>query len=159
MILNNGTLPLKQQFSASSKKPLYFYSSITPKMHYQFIQPSPALAPFIKHYWVLETGTDEIGMTERVIPTPSIQLMFHYRTPFEVEAPGFSFLVEQPVSFISGLSSSYIDATTRGASGVIAVVFHPYSASCFFRFPLNEIEERIIALDDIYHQPIKDVEE
>jgi AraC-like DNA-binding protein len=127
-------------------------------MHYQIITPSPILAPFIKRYWMLETDEHEGNVSERVVPTGNLQLMFHYRKPFTMTFPGQQ-TSRQPQAFVSGLSSRYMDASTQGASGVIAVDFHPYGACNFFRFSLQELEGRSIQLDDVFSGDVKFLEE
>jgi AraC-like DNA-binding protein len=127
-------------------------------MFYQYIQPSKQLAPFIKHYWMLETDAHEGNVSERVVPTGNLQLMFHYRKPFTMTFPDQQ-TSRQPQAFVSGLSSRYMDASTQGASGVIAVDFHPYGACNFFRFSLQELEERSIRLDDVFSDEVKFLEE
>lgn len=127
-------------------------------MHYQFITPSPILALYVKHYWMLETDEREGNVCERVVPTGNLQLMFHYRKPFVMTFPNQK-TAQQPQSFASGLSSSFMDATTQGASGVIAIDFHPYGACNFFRFSLHEIEDQSIRLNDIFSDEVKYLEE
>ena len=100
-------------------------------MHYQFIQPSAILSPYIRHYWVLETDVSEGNVCERVVPTGNMQVMFHYKKPFVVTYPNNE-VYRQPQSFLSGMNNSYIDASTQGESGVIAVDFHTYGACNFF---------------------------
>lgn len=127
-------------------------------MYYQIITPSPILDPFIKRYWMLETDELEGNVCERVVPTGNLQLMFHYRKPFTMKYPDATAWI-QPQSFVSGLSNRFMDATTQGPSGVIAVEFHPHGASSFFRFPLNEIENKSIHLEDIFSGEIRYLEE
>ncbi|HNW51748.1 MAG TPA: helix-turn-helix domain-containing protein [Prolixibacteraceae bacterium] len=127
-------------------------------MHYRFIHPSPILAPYVKHYWMLETEAWEGNVCERVVPTANLQLMFHYRRPFVMTFPDQQTAL-QPQSFASGLSSSFMDAATQGASGVIAIDFHSYGACNFFRFSLHEIENQSIRLSDIFTDEVKYLEE
>ncbi|MDX9883943.1 MAG: hypothetical protein RBS73_17930 [Prolixibacteraceae bacterium] len=76
-------------------------------MRYQFVQPSPALALYVKHYWMLEINSSDGQVSERVVPTDSVQLMFHYKRPFVVTTPDRK-TSRQPQSMVSGLSNSYI---------------------------------------------------
>lgn len=128
-----------------------------PTMHFQFIKPSDFLAPYIKHYWVLEAADSEGEVCERVIPTGNIEWMFHFGKPFVVNDANTKLF--QPRSLASGISSSYFDVSTQGEAGVIAVTFYPYAASHFLRFPLSEIEDSSVNLLDIYSRPMKEVEE
>ena len=107
---------------------------------------------------MLETEAGEGNICERVVPTANLQLMFHYRRPFVMTFPDRESAL-QSQSFASGLSSSFMDASTQGASGVIAVEFHPFGACNFFRFSLNEIENQSIGLSDIFTNEVKCLEE
>ena len=126
-------------------------------MHFFYIKPSGFLARYIKHYWILEAEESDGEICERVIPTGNIELMFHYRKPFVVK--GAEYPVCQPRSLISGISSNYTDVSTCGKSGVIAVTFYPHGACNFLDFPLSEIENTSIDLEDIFNKRIKEIEE
>ena len=83
--------------------------------------------------------------------------MFHYRNTFVQNSTGV--LLYQPRSLVSGININYSDVSTDGESGVIAVTFYPVGAACFLPFPLYEIEDRSVALADIFYSKIKDIEE
>jgi AraC-like DNA-binding protein len=127
-------------------------------VNFQFFRPSGILSRYIKHYWILEAKAAEGEITERVIPTGNIELMFHYGQPFCTRSAPYETCI-QPRSFISGISSSYADVSTKGDSGVIAVTFFPSGACNFFPFPLLEIEDTHINLHDIYNSEFREIEE
>ncbi|HBZ65743.1 MAG TPA: hypothetical protein DEO70_02825 [Bacteroidales bacterium] len=127
-------------------------------MHFRYFAPSPPLAPFISHYWLLESDPGDGNIGERVVPTGHIEMMFHYRKPFVVHDP-LGVITYQPKSMVSGLTGKWCDAVTQGDSGVLAVAFFPFSACRFFRFPLTEIEEKSIALNDLFSYEIHHLEE
>lgn len=126
-------------------------------MHFQLFKPSSILSQYIKYYWVLEANSNEGEICERVIPTENIELMFHYQNPFLMKHNNI--LTKQPQSLISGINNSYKDVSTNGCSGVIAVSFYPLGACNFFDFPLIEIENNVINLDDIYKEKVCSIEE
>ena len=127
-------------------------------MRFQFFRPSGILANFIRHYWILEADVSEGEVCERIIPTGNIELMFHYGDPFIVNKH-LKEAREQPRTFVSGISSNYADIYTHGTSGLITVTFLPHGACNFFKFPLNQIEDSIVDMDDLYKESIKPVEE
>lgn len=127
-------------------------------MYFQFVQPAAQLQNYVKHYCFMETEACEPNVSERVIPTDSVQLMFHYRQPFVVlEAD--KIVAHQPQSIISGLSHSFSEVSTFGRAGVVFVAFHPVGACCFFRFPLSDIENQSIDMKDIFNKEIRETEE
>lgn len=106
----------------------------------------------------METGALESDISERVVPVDNIQLMFHYKQPFKVHYPDKVFS-QQPRSLISGLNNTYSDVSTRGEAGVVFVEFYPAGAGHFFDFPLNQIENLSLNLNDIIKSEITEVEE
>lgn len=127
-------------------------------MRFQIVEPTGFLKNYIKHYCFMESDRSEGDVTERVIPTENVQLMFHYKNPFVVMNPDGS-TVNQPRSIISGLSNSFSDVSTLGDSGVVFVTFHPNGACHFFDFPLSEIQNRSVDLSNIFYEQISEVEE
>ena len=126
-------------------------------MHFQFIRPSKFLSQYIKHYWILEAEHSEGEICERVIPTGNIEWMFHFKKPFAIK--GVNQMTYQPRSFVSGVNSNFIDVSTRGDSGAIAVTFYPHGASNFLQFPLSDIENTSVNLENIFHEKITEIEE
>ncbi len=126
-------------------------------MKYWMFRPSGFLNNYIKHYWIMEIDADEGVVSERVIPTGNMEMMFHYKTPFNVYQQNNQ--QQQPTSFIGGMSSTYSDVSASKGSGVIAVTFKPEGACHFFKFPLNEIENQILNLKDLYHKEISLLED
>ncbi len=106
----------------------------------------------------MESDIDEADVTERVIPTENIQLMFHYKDPFVVLHSDNS-VANQPRSIISGLSDSYSDVSTNGETGVVFISFYPAGACHFFNFPLTEIENLSVDMADIFNAEAKQIEE
>jgi AraC-like DNA-binding protein len=127
-------------------------------MHFHIIEPSNALAKFIKHYWVMEKQAYTNDVTERVIPTGNIELMFHYKNSFEVRSSN-NCTYKQASSFLSGISSTFADVSTSGETGMICVTFHPFGACHFFNFPLHEIENQQISLDCIFGREQQEMNE
>jgi AraC-like DNA-binding protein len=127
-------------------------------MHFQIIPPSFILAPYVKHYWVLEAGIDEPPVAERVVPTAHVELMFHYKKPFKNLA-GPSGQQVQPQSVLSGLGDTWSEVSTQGEAGAIAVTFMPGGAYNFFSFPISEIQGKSIRLDDIFNSEASLLEE
>lgn len=126
-------------------------------MRYKIIRPCRQLAPYIRYYWMMEIDESEGSMTERVIPTGTVQLLFHYKTPFFCSFNNTR--TQQARSSINGISHSFSDVIAEGGSGVIAVSFEPFGACQFFRFPLHEIENSALALSDLDQKEIMDLED
>jgi AraC-like DNA-binding protein len=127
-------------------------------MRFQMIKPKGFLKEYVKYYCIMESESRDEVVVERVIPTESVQLMFHYRRPFVVRGTEREPLI-QPRTIISGLSHSFSDVATDGDAGVIFVTFYPGRACHFMRFSLSEIENRSMDLGDVFNREIREIEE
>lgn len=90
---------------------------------FNIIQPSIVLAPYVKHYWLLES--DDVVHSQRIIPTGNIELCFHKGSLMKRDGE----LI--PVTSLSGQLLSFADLVPTGAVNMIAVVFHPFGARAF----------------------------
>lgn len=104
---------------------------------FNVIQPSAVLAPYVKHYWLLES--DDVINSQRVIPTGNIELLFHRGYPMKRNGQMI------PITSLSGQSLSYADLIPTGTVNMIAVVFHPFGAKAFFEFPVYELSNLIVS--------------
>ncbi len=127
-------------------------------MQFHIIPPCAELAPYVRHYWVLESCAEEGNIRERVVSNDSIELMFHYRKPFQ-SLNAANEVSSQPQSIISGLNNSWFDVSTQGAAGAIAVSFLPGTAYNFFRFPLVDIAGKNLHLADVIKHEAMHLEE
>lgn len=121
--------------------------------NFEIIKPSLILAPFVKHYWFLET--DDVSQTsQRIISTGNINMIFHRNSPMF----SISNNTLQPLSFISGQTVQYTDLKQTGKINMLVVVFEPNGANVFFKMPMNELENQIISLDLLDDPNIKELE-
>lgn len=111
---------------------------------FRIIQPSAALTPFVKHYWVLETN-GPMPVPQRIIPNGCIELVF-YRKGMVSSLTGSK---QFPRSFVGGQFIGYHDLTAAGTVNMLFVVFEPHGAKPFFRLPMNELNGRNIPVQDL----------
>lgn len=117
---------------------------------FKIIQPSAVLAPYIKHYWLLES--DDTLNSQRVIPTGNIELLFHRGSPMKCNNQIIS------TTSLSGQSLSFADLIPTGVVNMIAVVFHPFGAKAFFDMPVYELSDLIVSGDDLNIASLKELE-
>ncbi len=110
--------------------------------------PTPALAPYILYYWMLDTSG---GVTERVIPFGHVQLIFHR----EHSIFSSSHDELQPQCFISGMSSGYTDLRTAGHVKMAVVAFRPEGARAFLNIPMQLFRNDNISVDDLEDKPLR----
>ncbi len=114
---------------------------------FQYIEPSPLLASYVKHYWILEGDFPE-GMSERIIPTGNIQLIF-YKGSHRMTAPEDNQGKILPPSLLSGQTTGYSDIFPTGTIRIICVVFQPLGANAFFRLPMQELSNQKVSAQDL----------
>lgn len=119
--------------------------------------PSPLLASYIKHFWILETDctTQE---SERIIPCGNIQMLFYRGDPVVLSSLEQTERV-QDCALLCGQSVGYSDIRLTGRIKIIAVVFHVHGASAFFRMPMFELGERKVVFADTEDRPLVDLQD
>lgn len=111
---------------------------------FQIITPLPALAPYIRHYWILQDDADS-PVSERTLPIGCVQLIFHKAK--QLLSLNDSKL--QPQSFISGQSTTFTDVLSTGKIEMIAVVFQPYTAKVFLSVPIRLFHGQNVSVDEV----------
>lgn len=112
----------------------------------KIILPHPALAGLVKYYWVLEA--DNISHIEPVIPTGDIQLLFHYRTPFQhLRTDGR--IEQQPRCSISGQLTLMRQIQAFPVCGTVSAVLYPFAPRFFFDIPLDQLTDITLPLEEL----------
>jgi len=111
---------------------------------FQTIKPTPALAPYIKYYWILRDDAFT-PVSERILPVGSVQMSFHKGRQL------FSLTEEklQPQSLVCGHFIGFSDVISTGDIEMITVVFQPHAARMFFQLPVNEFRGHQVSLYDL----------
>lgn len=119
---------------------------------FQYIKPSPVLAPYIRCYWILQD--DAVSpVTERTMPIGCIQLIFHKGKQLFLQNEWRL----QPQSFICGQSIGYTDVLSTGKLEMITVVFQPYAAKTFLRIPGHLLRGLQVATDEAGDTQLNDL--
>jgi AraC-like DNA-binding protein len=120
---------------------------------FTIIQPSPALAPYVKHYWLLKA----VGTTPTqaaTVPTGMMSLIFHrgnrLRSLHDNEL--------HPRAFLSGQEKSYANLEYAGQINMLSVVFRPAGARTFFNLPLNKIYNLRVTAGDMEDRDLQKLE-
>jgi AraC-like DNA-binding protein len=110
----------------------------------------PALAPFVKCVWSLESdGPIRDAARERILPDTCVELVFHFADPFRSYFANGDSAV-QPRSFVVGQMSRFLEIEPAGRAGFVAVRFLARGAYLFFQGPLSEVAAGVVDLDDIW---------
>lgn len=120
---------------------------------YQVILPSTPLSTYVKHYWFLKTSS--INPAEiRTVPTGHVCLMFHRGKQIFSTSEGNW----QPQAFLSGHESGYTDLLYFGQVNMICVVFRPFGAKAFFRFPIDDLKGIRVSVNDLNDKKLIDLQ-
>lgn len=121
--------------------------------NFEIIQPSPLLAPYVKHYWFLSCDiTSQQVPVQRIVPTGMVTLVFHRGRTLSVQD------FTQPEAFISGQTSNFTDLFQTGYLDMIVVVFRPHGARAFFNIPVSEVKEQAVSLTDLSDLMLTDLD-
>ena len=110
----------------------------------------PALAPYVKCVWSLESDRPiHDSARERILPDSCVELVFHFHDPFRSHfANGESAL--QPRSFVVGQMNRFLEIEPAGRAGLVAVRFLARGAYLFFHRPLREVAAGVVDLADLW---------
>lgn len=120
---------------------------------FKIVQPSPLLAPYIKHYWLLKTTSTQPTLA-RILPTGMLSLIFHRGNKLLSTKDN----IFHPRAFLCGYETSYDDLSYLGVVNMITVVFYPAGAHAFFPTSLSEINGLRVSPDDIEDKTFGDLE-
>jgi AraC-like DNA-binding protein len=112
------------------------------------LKPSTPLSPYIKSYIIVESNNE---LLNRVLPDTCVILAIRYKGTVEyVHNERYDFL---PTFTISGLRKSPRLIHYAKDTGNILVQFKEAGAAAFFREPLHEFYNSIVALDTFIDRP------
>lgn len=118
------------------------------------IPPSPLLAPYIKHYWLLKTASDSPTL-ERTVPIGMMSLIFHRGTRLlSVHDKEL-----HPRAFLCGHEKTFADLEYTGQINMISVVFRPVGVKAFFDFPMNKINNLRVTAGDLEDKELAGLEQ
>lgn len=120
---------------------------------YRKFPPCALLADYIQCYWTITFNNRILSsVINRVLPDGCIDIIFNLGDAFGKINQDCS-VSNVPHSCVVGAMRQPIIAKLKGHIEIIGVRFKPGGAYPFFRFPLHELTNRIVALDDLSKQP------
>ena len=111
-------------------------------MTYTIKKPSKVLAPYIKHYWMLETPVSSYPeYVQRIVPNGLFELTFYLGDkPVFVDHSKYTSFDLQ----FTGQLKNYFDIKISGSLSLFSVYFKPQGLSAFLDIPLKEIYNEVI---------------
>ncbi len=120
---------------------------------FSIIQPSPILAPYVKHYWLLKTVGTEPTIAGTV-PTGMMSLVFHRGNRLLSVHDN----TLHPRAFLSGQEKTFANLEYTGQINMLSVVFHPAGARMFFNLPLHKIYNLRLTAGDMEDKELLELE-
>ncbi|NLM68273.1 MAG: AraC family transcriptional regulator [Enterococcus sp.] len=123
------------------------------------IKPTGILSKYINNYFIVETYNSEDYLpNERVYPCGYATLVFHYGSPSIFQKKDSSKYIE-PNLVICGQQTNYYDLSLSGKTGMILIVFRPHGVKSFFNFPITELLNENLSLQDLANNEANELED
>ena len=123
------------------------------------IKPTGILKKYIKNYYIVEINElIDFVPRERVYPNGNVTLVFHYGSPSKFKKRNSSEYIESSL-VICGQQSSYYDLSLSGRTSMILIVFKPHGVKSFFNFPMNELSNKNLCLQDLIENEATELED
>jgi AraC-like DNA-binding protein len=123
------------------------------------LSPAPPLRPYVRSIWCLELDAGEaLGFRERIAPDGVVEVVLHFRDPMALQFAGEG-LATQPRSSLVTLTRRFIEISSRGPVGFVAVRFHPWGAHPFLRVPVSRLADGQVDAADVWGSASRDLEE
>lgn len=120
-------------------------------MDYQTYTPSELLSDFVKCYWTLMAPAEAHPERQKIVPDGCMEMIIHcgdLYTQFGDDGSSFT----QPRSFVFGQLTKQLEIAPTGVTEIIAVRFHPTGFMPFSTIPVSAMENRPVALTELYKQ-------
>jgi AraC-like DNA-binding protein len=85
-------------------------------------------------------------------------MVFHYGSPSKFQKKNSSNYIE-PNLVICGQQTNYYDLSLSGKTGMILIVFRPHGVKSFFNFPITELLNENLSLQDLAINETKELED
>lgn len=106
--------------------------SATPLPGYWRYHPSPALAPFVEHFWTVEWDLAEPVLRE-TLPYPNAHI-----------------ILEPGVCALGGVSTRKFSRVLTGNSRVLGTKFQPGGLRPFIDRPVSALTDRVVPLESVF---------
>lgn len=115
-------------------------------MFFRIYKPAPALASYVKCYWILEYDS-VAGSTESILPDGSPELIFHFGNNYRSNINGNESL--QPPHLVVGQLTRSIKLQPTGTTGIFAVRFYPWGLYPFVQSPVSVFTDTYVRIEDV----------
>ncbi len=115
-------------------------------MTFAQFEPHQDLNHLIQCYWVVEQDDNKIE-TQKIIPDGFAEMIFHYRSPYEININGQ--WQRQDLNLIAGQISNHFYLKNTGKSGMIGIKFMPQALAQLFAINMETLLNRVCSLEKL----------
>ena len=108
--------------------------------------PSPALAPFVDRFAIVETAGEPEARV--LLPEPGLMMAVRFAGAARLASEG-----QMPDAALTGIRRSARHMQTDARSGVVITAFKPGGAAACFREPMHELFGLAVGLDGLIPRP------
>jgi len=124
-------------------------------MEFKYFAPSDILKPYVKHYYIFESGSDA-GFEDIVFPSGDMEVIFNLGSGVWEASMGDKFLKNPPVE-LWGQITKPLSIRSIGRHTMLGVKFFSHSASYLFNEDIGFFNDQVSDLTDILGRPIRDL--
>lgn len=117
-------------------------------MSYSTYGPGQRLKPFIEKISIQESEAEPVRSTTRIVPTGTIDLLFHYGEPF-LHLQGQQ-EISKPYAYLAGQRTGSFDVAATGRTGIVIVNLKPWGLSAITHTPVSEFTNQFVDLTAIF---------
>jgi AraC-like DNA-binding protein len=126
---------------------------------FEIVEPTRILKKFISNYNIVEINNSmDYLPKERVFPYGQVIMVFHYGSSSKFQKKNSSEYIE-PRLVLCGQQTSYYDLSLSGKTGMIFVTFKPHGAKSFFDFPISELLNENLSMEDLLKKEAVELED
>ncbi len=118
-------------------------------MKHKIFKASDDLSLFVKCYWTLESSKEETPSRNTIVPDGCMKFIFHYGDLY-AHCPDGQDQTLLPRCFLIGQLTRPYAVQPMGETGTFFVCFHPSGFLPFTDFPIKEMENKAVPLDELF---------
>ena len=124
-------------------------------MEFKYFAPSDILKPYVKHYYIFESGSDA-GFEDIVFPSGDMEVIFNLGSGIWEAPVGDKFLKNPPIE-LWGQITKPLPIRSAGRHTMLGVKFFSHSASYLFNEDMSLFNDQVSDLGDILGRPITEL--
>jgi AraC-like DNA-binding protein len=112
-------------------------------------EPNIGLAEFVKRYWTLDGGKENIPTKNTIVPDGTMKLIFHYGDTYKHHSQNGEIIILPKCFLIGQLTKPYV-IEPIGVTGSFVVQFKPNGFLPFTSIPIKEMENTAVPLHILF---------